>query len=66
MINITLKKINLSGNDITNEGARFILDALKINTNLKELYIKYNNIADNLEIAISDSLKRNRLIDLSK
>ena len=64
--NTAVKKIDLSGNSITHEGAVILSDCLKDNHTLQKLDISYNRIADIGIIAIGDCLKhKNALKELN-
>ena len=59
----TLQELKLyslfNKNKITNEGARTIGEAIKVNKTLQKLYINDNSISDDGAVAISDGLKCN-------
>ena len=61
--------VNLSQNEIGDEGAKAIGEALKVNTSLKKLYLHANDAIDDKGfVALVDGLKSNaslRYIELS-
>jgi Ran GTPase-activating protein (RanGAP) involved in mRNA processing and transport len=60
-----LTVVNLYHNNVGDEGARDIADALKHNTTLEWLYLSDNNIGDEGACAFADALKHNTtLIEL--
>jgi hypothetical protein len=58
-----LVKLDLSGNNIGDDGAKAIADALKVNHSLETLYLNDNNIGDDGAKAIADALKDNKSLD---
>ena len=58
----SLQQLNISNNNITGAGAKFIAEAISKNTSLQELDISYNNIQDYGAIAIGESLKFNKTL----
>ena len=66
-MNTSLTKISLRGNNIGDEGAKAIGEALKENTSLTEIFL-WNNIGDEGGKAIGEALKVNTsltMIDLN-
>ena len=59
MNNSTLTELNLSSNEITDEGAKRLAEAIQVNTTLQSLDISHNTISDNGIFSISDCLKIN-------
>ena len=55
----TLLTLNLSNNQITDSGIKYLSEALAINTTLQRLDMSYNIISDDGILYISDSLKLN-------
>ena len=55
----TLQELNLARNNITNEGAKKIAEAIQATKTLQKLNLYGNNISDDGAVAISDSLKIN-------
>ena len=55
----TLQKLDLSHNNITNEGAKMIGEAIKVNKTIQKLDITGNSISDDGAAAISDGLNYN-------
>jgi Ran GTPase-activating protein (RanGAP) involved in mRNA processing and transport len=51
--------MSLNGNNIGDEGARYIADALKVNSSLHDIDLKHNNIGDEGAQAIAEALKVN-------
>ena len=60
--NTAVKKLDLSCNNITDDGAIVISDVLKHNNSLQKLDISYNNIGDDGAEAIGYSLKYNKTV----
>ena len=56
----TLQELNLAGNNITNEGAKKIAEAIQVTKTLRKLNLNDNQISDDGAAAISDSLKVNK------
>jgi len=56
-VNTTLIKIDLSANQLGNDGAKYIADVLKVNTTLKSLDIGYNEFGDAGVSYIAEALK---------
>ena len=57
--NNSVKLLDISNHDITNEGAKTIAKAIQGNTSLHQLDISHSKISDDGEIAISECLKYN-------
>ena len=60
---LQLVKLDMSGNNIDDDGAKMIADSLKINHSLKALYLSSNNIGDDGAKIISDALKVNHSVE---
>ena len=60
--NNSVKLLNISNHDITNEGAKTIAKAIQVNTSLQQLDISHNKISDDGAIAISECLKDNNTL----
>ena len=60
--NITVKKLDLSFNEIKDNEAVIISDCLKYNNTLQVLNLSHNEITDNGAVAISDCLKYNKAL----
>ncbi|CAF4558765.1 unnamed protein product, partial [Didymodactylos carnosus] len=58
-INKTVISLNISNNNISNEGVTSIVDALKINKTVFSLYVSNNNISNEGATSIADALKIN-------
>ena len=58
-MNTSLTNIDLDGNNIGDEGAKAIGEALKVNTSLTEIYLDGNNIGVEGGKAIGEALKVN-------
>ena len=59
--NNTLKILNISNNDITDDsGIQSIIDVLKTNNTLKKLYLHYNQLSDNMrsQLYVIEQYKR--------
>ena len=54
-----LVKLNLEFNNIDDNGAKHIADALKVNDSLEELILSYNKISDDGAMPITDALISN-------
>ncbi|KOO27154.1 hypothetical protein Ctob_012414 [Chrysochromulina tobinii] len=57
-----LTELNLTGNNIGDEGAVAIAEALKVNAAVTNLFLIYNNIGDEGAIAIAEALKVNAVV----
>ena len=60
--NITVKKFDLSYNNITDDEAVIISNVLKHKNSLQKLDISHNNIADDGAEAVGYSLKDNKTV----
>ena len=60
----TLKKLNISGNSISDDGATAISDGLKINNSLQELNMEYNKISNKGAKRIAEAIKVNTTLKI--
>ena len=60
--NTRVEEIDVSCNEITNDGAVIIGDFLKHNSMIQKLNISHNNITDDGAVAIMEYLKHNRVL----
>ncbi len=56
MVNAVLTTLVLNSNNIGDEGAKAIAEALKVNAVLTELHLYHNNISDDGAKAIAEAL----------
>jgi Ran GTPase-activating protein (RanGAP) involved in mRNA processing and transport len=58
-VNISVTNIDLSGNEISDEGASALADALKVNKSVTSIDLSCNEISDEGASALADALKVN-------
>ncbi|OMJ75215.1 hypothetical protein SteCoe_25693 [Stentor coeruleus] len=59
----TLQKLDLSFNEINNEGAYFIAVALQKNFSIKSLNLSFNNIKNKGGISLSNAIEQNPILE---
>jgi len=61
-VNSTLQELNLGWNDVGDDGALAIANALRVNSTLRVLDLFWNIIGNDGTRAIADSLRVNRML----
>ena len=62
--NSTLRKLALRGNQIDDEGAIVLANAITQNKTLQNLELNWNNIGDRGTIALASAIKKRRVFSL--